>query len=101
MIIWKIPAITKAGKEPLKPSSSKSLLAGNAIMTPIQDLLHRIRWDPEFSDGEFVIGYCDRIQHEIILAPFLNIMFPKDAPGVFELIPFRCTGSSRFIRTAS
>ncbi|MDO9269281.1 MAG: DUF504 domain-containing protein [Methylobacter sp.] len=55
-------------------------------MTPIQDLLHRIRWDPEFSHGEFVIGYYDRIEHEIILVPFLDITFPKDASGVFELI---------------
>jgi len=30
-------------------------------MTPIQDLLHRIRWDPEFSLGEFVIGYYDNL----------------------------------------
>jgi len=55
-------------------------------MTPIQDLLHRIRWDPEFSHGEFVIGYHDRIKCEIILVPFLEVTFPQDAPSVFELI---------------
>lgn len=55
-------------------------------MTPIQDLLHRIRWDPEFGLGEFIIGYYDRIKHEIILVPFLKITFPNNAPSVFELI---------------
>ncbi|HEY8037716.1 MAG TPA: DUF504 domain-containing protein [Methylobacter sp.] len=55
-------------------------------MIPIQELLHRIRWDQEFGRGEFVIGYYDRIGHEIILVPFIETTFPKDAPGVFELI---------------
>jgi uncharacterized protein (UPF0248 family) len=55
-------------------------------MIPIQDLLHRIRWDPEFGCGEFVIGYYDRIEHEIILVPFREIRFPKDGPGIFELL---------------
>jgi uncharacterized protein (UPF0248 family) len=55
-------------------------------MIPIQDLLHRILWDPEFGRGEFVIGYYDRIEHEIILVPFREIRFPKDGPGIFELL---------------
>jgi hypothetical protein len=28
---------------------------------PIQDLLHRIRWDAEFGKAQFVIGYYDRV----------------------------------------
>jgi uncharacterized protein (UPF0248 family) len=55
-------------------------------MIPIQDILHRILWDPEFGRGEFVIGYYDRIEHEIILVPFREISFPKDGPGIFELL---------------
>jgi uncharacterized protein (UPF0248 family) len=55
-------------------------------MIPIQDLLHRIRWDTEFGRGEFVIGYYDRIEHEIIHVPFREIKFPQDCPSVFELI---------------
>jgi len=55
-------------------------------MIPIQDLLHRIRWDPKFGCGEFVIGYYDRIEHEIVHVPFREIRFPKDGPSVFELI---------------
>jgi uncharacterized protein (UPF0248 family) len=77
-------------------------------MIPIQDLLHRIRWDPEFGSGEFVIGYYDRVEHKLISVPFLQISFPKDGP-VFSNwsiirdwhIPFPCIGSDRFTRTAS
>jgi uncharacterized protein (UPF0248 family) len=55
-------------------------------MIPIQDLLHRILWDPEFGHGEFVIGYYDRVEHEIVCVPFREIAFPKDCPGVFEVL---------------
>jgi len=55
-------------------------------MIPIQDLLHRILWDREFGRGEFTLGYYDRIEHELILVPLRDIEFPKDSPGVFELI---------------
>jgi len=54
-------------------------------MIPIQDLLHRIRWDEDFGRGEFVIGYYDRIEHELILVPLREIEFPNDSPGIFEL----------------
>lgn len=30
-------------------------------MTPIQELLHRIRWDSEFGGAAFDIGYVDRV----------------------------------------
>jgi uncharacterized protein (UPF0248 family) len=55
-------------------------------MIPIQDLLHRIRRDPEFGQGEFVIDYCDRVEHGIVCVPFREINFPKYGPGVFELL---------------
>ncbi len=55
-------------------------------MIPIQDLLHRILWDREFGRGEFTIGYYDRIEHDLILVPLGEIVFPKGSPGVFELI---------------
>jgi len=74
----------------------------------LQDLLHRIRWDPEFGRGEFIIGYYDRVEHEIIRVPFREIALPKDGPGVFELIdhegrgiPFSCIEPSRSTGTAS
>ena len=34
-------------------------------MTPIHELLNRIRWDPEFGRGRFEIGFFDR--HEGVI----------------------------------
>lgn len=53
---------------------------------PIQDLLHRIRWDREFGRGDFTLGYYDRLEHEIIVVSLREIEFPPGCPGVFELI---------------
>ena len=36
-------------------------------MIPIQELLNRIRWDPEFAKGNFELGYYDRTENRIIL----------------------------------
>jgi hypothetical protein len=33
-------------------------------MQPLQDLLHRIKWDLEFGRGEFALGYYDRVVHQ-------------------------------------
>lgn len=55
-------------------------------MMPIQDLLHRILWDRRFGQGEFTLGYYDRIEQKLVLVPLRDIEFPKDSPGVFELI---------------
>ncbi|MEN8261620.1 MAG: DUF504 domain-containing protein [Pseudomonadota bacterium] len=54
-------------------------------MTPIQDLLNRIRWDKDFGRGEFEIGYYDRVADAIEVVPFREIRFPEDNRGCFEL----------------
>jgi uncharacterized protein (UPF0248 family) len=33
-------------------------------MQPLDELLHRIRWDAEFGTGQFALGYYDRVEHE-------------------------------------
>ena len=38
-------------------------------MIPIQDLLHRIRWDPAFGRGHFEVGYWDRIERRELRVP--------------------------------
>jgi uncharacterized protein (UPF0248 family) len=60
--------------------------SGDAIMIPIQDLLDRIRWDPEFGQGEFVIGYQDRVAHAIVRVPFKRIFFPPSGHFSFEAV---------------
>ena len=54
-------------------------------MTPIQDLLARIRWDEAFGQGRFELGYYDRLERRIVLVPFSEVRFPSEAHGVFEL----------------
>ncbi len=55
-------------------------------MMPIQDLLHRILWDLEFGQGEFTIGYYDRIKQGLIFVSLGEILFSRENPDVFELI---------------
>jgi uncharacterized protein (UPF0248 family) len=38
-------------------------------MVPIQDVLHRIQWDPAWRGGLFEIGYLDRVAGTIVRAP--------------------------------
>jgi uncharacterized protein (UPF0248 family) len=44
-------------------------------MIPIQQLLHRIKWDPKFGRAEFVIGYYDRVRHDIVQVPLRDVQF--------------------------
>jgi uncharacterized protein (UPF0248 family) len=65
-------------------------------MIPIQQLLSRIQWDPEFGKVAFVIGYYDRILKEIVRVDLAEVVItPGDhqavkimAPdGVFHTVP--------------
>lgn len=47
-------------------------------MIPIHQLLNRIRWDKEYSQAEFTIGYYDRVDDEIILVPLNRVLFESD-----------------------
>ena len=44
-------------------------------MTPIHELLSRIRWDPGFAGGEIVIGYYDRVGDRVIHVPLRDVSF--------------------------
>lgn len=64
---------------------------------PIRKLLSRIRWDREFGQGSFEIGYDDRVAGEIIRVPFRDLVIEpeqgegflvQDAAGVYRRIPF-------------
>jgi uncharacterized protein (UPF0248 family) len=39
-------------------------------MIPIQDVLHRIQWDPACRGRLFEIGYLDRVAGSIVRVPF-------------------------------
>lgn len=53
-------------------------------MQPIHELLNRIRWDADFAQGEFVIGFYDRVEHHIIEVPLREIHFPPGDHFAFE-----------------
>jgi uncharacterized protein (UPF0248 family) len=66
-------------------------------MLPIRKLLSRIRWDREFGQGEFEIGYYDRVAGAIIRVPFRELVLEPeergsfgvlDQEGVYQRIPF-------------
>jgi uncharacterized protein (UPF0248 family) len=55
-------------------------------MIPIQDLLSRIRWDPEFGKGRFEIGYYDRLDGRIVVVPLQELHFQEDEHFSFQLV---------------
>ena len=54
-------------------------------MIPIHELLNRIRWDEQFSKGEFIIGYYDRALDEIIRVPLKEIVIEPGDHFAFDL----------------
>lgn len=55
-------------------------------MIPIQELLNRIRWDPEFGKGSFRIGYYDRVDDKIIYLSLKDIWFEEDDHFDFQAL---------------
>jgi uncharacterized protein (UPF0248 family) len=53
-------------------------------MQPLQDLLHRIRWDPQFGRGSFALGYEDRVAGQEIVVPLVSLSFDPERPGTFS-----------------
>ncbi len=53
-------------------------------MIPILELLSRIRWDPEFGDASFVIGYYDRLKRCIVRIPLKHVVFAGPRGDSFE-----------------
>jgi len=48
-------------------------------MIPIHELLNRLRWDDAFANGDFVIGYYDRVERKILQVPLQMVhMIPGD-----------------------
>jgi uncharacterized protein (UPF0248 family) len=64
-------------------------------MLPIQDLLHRIRWDPEFGRGRFELAYLDKVTDRLERVPLEAVHFEPGERFGFELIGGR--GEERFI----
>jgi len=55
-------------------------------MKPVQDILNRIRWDKNLAGDDFKIGYYDRVEQQIIIVAFKEIIFPLNEHFSFEVI---------------
>jgi len=55
-------------------------------MIPIHELLSRICWDREFGEGNFEIGYYDRIERKIIRTSFEKVLLEKGNHTTFQLM---------------
>jgi uncharacterized protein (UPF0248 family) len=55
-------------------------------MTPIHKLLSRVRWDKEFGQGRFEIGYFDRYQNVVHRVALKEVSFPEDKRHTFEVV---------------
>ena len=55
-------------------------------MTPIHELLNRIRWDPEFGRGRLEIGFFDRHEGAIQRVAFRNVEFPMTGEHLFQFV---------------
>jgi uncharacterized protein (UPF0248 family) len=68
-------------------------------MVPIQELLNRIRWDDAFAEGDFVIGYYDRVAEMVIQVPLNQIHFTQGDHFFFQITdPDGCTHEIPFHR---
>ena len=52
----------------------------------IQELLSRIRWDPEFGDAAFRLGYYDRVADQVLQVPLRQVWFEPDDHFDFYLL---------------
>ena len=66
-------------------------------MQPIQDLLNRIRWDPDFGHGRFELAFLDHMAQELVRLPWETVSFLPgdhyffhylDADGVAHSVPY-------------
>ena len=55
-------------------------------MTPIHELLNRIRWDRDYGAADFVIGYYDRVEDRIIRVALAELYFEPGDHFSFDLI---------------
>jgi uncharacterized protein (UPF0248 family) len=53
-------------------------------MTPIHDLLSRIRWDKEYGRGRFEIGFYDRHADAVQRVALVDVEFPEGGGRTFQ-----------------
>jgi uncharacterized protein (UPF0248 family) len=54
-------------------------------MIPIHELLNRIRWDPAFAKGRFVLGYYDRVDDTVVRVPINRVQLTPGDHFAFQV----------------
>ena len=54
-------------------------------MQPLQELLNRITWDPEFGNDRFAVGYEDRLMPQEMVVPFAAVRLDPERPGMLSI----------------
>jgi len=55
-------------------------------VTPIHELLNRIRWDTAFGQGRFEIGFFDRREGALHRVALQGVVFPEDERHTFQFV---------------
>ncbi|HYL24774.1 MAG TPA: DUF504 domain-containing protein [Burkholderiales bacterium] len=55
-------------------------------MTPLHELLARIRWDPDFGRGRFELAYYDRERKGLVRLPFERISTSAEDRFAFQAV---------------
>ena len=55
-------------------------------MTPIHELLNRIRWDKSFGEGRFEIGFWDRREGVIQRVALQDVAFSESGEHTFQFV---------------
>jgi uncharacterized protein (UPF0248 family) len=55
-------------------------------VTPIHELLNRIRWDKGFGQGRLEIGFFDRREGVIHRVAFQDVDFPETGERTFQFV---------------
>ncbi len=54
-------------------------------MTPLHELLNRVRWDPAFGSAAFELGYYDRVRDELIFIALERTSFERTDSDTFSI----------------
>lgn len=54
-------------------------------MIPIQDVLHRIQWDPAWRGSLFELGYVDRVAGTIVRVPLADVGLDSGTPSTLTV----------------
>lgn len=55
-------------------------------MTPLHELLSRIRWDEKFGQGRVVLGYQDHVLGRIVQVDLREVRFDPDNRSMLDIV---------------